>query len=394
MNFVGIDIGSETHFAAAVSEQGTVTLKPQRIEESAEGHAALLASLKHLAPIACVALEATGHYWKNLAAALLANGYPLVVLNPLQASRFQQENLVRTKTDGIDALGLARLAQQKRPQPTRLPDAATDELRELVRHRDRLVQDFGDRVRQLHRLVDLTFPEFTRIVRTLGSRLATTILLAFPSGQAIATANPGQLAALSYDGRHAVGPERAKALIQAARNTVGAHQGEACRAQVRHICQDLDLWRQRLAEIDREIDGLLQAHEVGRLLTTIEGIGPQTAARLIAELDDPARFKSAGALASYIGLVPALRQSGKRTGQRAGLSPIGKAGLRRALWMPTLGAVRRSPWLKAFYDGLCARGKPAKLALIAAMRKLTTAIWTVARQRRPWKPMPSQEATA
>lgn len=394
MNFVGIDIGGETHFAAAVNEQGTVTLKARRFEENADGHAALLACLKPLAPVACVVLEATGHYWKNLAVALLANGHPLVVLNPLQSARFQQENLTRTKTDGIDALGLARLAQQKRPQPTRLPDAATEELRELVRHRDRLVQDLGDRVRQLHRLVDLTFPEFTRIVHTLDSRLATTILLAFPSGQAIAAADPGQLAALRYDGRHAVGPERANALIQAAKSTVGAHQGEAYRVQVRHVCQDIELWRQRLAEIDRDIDGRLQAHEIGRLLTSIEGIGPQTAARLIAELDDPARFHSPGALASYIGLVPAIRQSGKRCGQRAGLTSIGKARLRRALWMPTLTAVRRSPWLKAFHDGLCARGKPPKLAIIAAMRKLTTAVWIVARQRRPWFPTPTQEATA
>lgn len=394
MNFVGIDIGGDTHFAAAVNDQGNVTLKARRFEESADGHAALLASLKHLAPVACVVVEATGHYWKNLAAALLANGYPLVVLNPLQSTRFQQENLVRTKTDGIDALGLARLAQQKRPQPTRLPEMATEELRELVRHRDRLVHDFGDRVRQLHRLVDLTFPEFTRIVRTLDSRLATTILLAFPSGQAIAAADPGQLAALNYDGRHTVGPERAAALIQAARSTVGAHQGEAYRVQVRHICQDIDLWRHRLADIDHDIEGRLHAHDIGRLLTSIDGIGPHTAARLIAELDDPARFKSPGALASYIGLVPAIRQSGKRTGQRAGLTTIGKARLRHALWMPTLTAVRRSPWLKAFHDGLRARGKPAKLALIAAMHKLTTAIWTVARQRRPWKPTPTQEATA
>lgn len=394
MNFVGIDIGGDTHFAAAVNEQGTVTQKAQRFEESTDGHAVLLASLKRLAPVACVVLEATGHYWKNLAAALLANGYPLVVLNPLQSARFQQENLVRTKTDGVDALGLARLAQQKRPQPTRLPDAATEELRELVRHRDRLVQDFGDRVRQLHRLVDLTFPEFTRIVHTLDSRLATAILLAFPSGRDIASADPGQLAALSYDGRHAVGTERAAALIQAAGSTVGAHQGEVYRVQLRHTCQDLDLWRQRLAEIDGDIDGRLQAHEIGRLLTSIEGIGPQTAARLIAELDDPARFRSPGALASYIGLVPAIRQSGKRTGQRAGLTSIGKAGLRHALWMPALTAIRRSPWLKAFYDGLCARGKPPKLAIIAAMHKLTMAIWIVARQRRPWKPALAQEATA
>lgn len=115
---------------------------------------------------------------------------------------------------------------------------------------------------------------------------------------------------------------------------------------------------------------------------------------MVAELDDPARFRSPDALASYIGLVPALKHSGKQTPRRAGLSPIGKAALRRALWMPTLQAVRASPWLRAFYEGLRARGKPGKVAVIAAMRKLMVAVWTVAKQRRPWRPLPSRQATA
>ncbi|KAA0678184.1 transposase [Azospirillum brasilense] len=142
------------------------------------------------------------------------------------------------------------------------------------------------------------------------------------------------------------------------------------------------------------IEALLEDHQVARLLTSIEGIGTTTAARLVAELDDPARFRSPEALASYIGLVPALKHSGKQTPKRAGLSPIGKAALRRALWMPTVHAVHASPWLRVFYEGLRARGKPGKVALIAAMRKLMVAIWTVAKQRRTWSPSPPQETTA
>ena len=55
-----------------------------------------------------------------------------------------------------------------------------------------------------------------------------------------------------------------------------------------------------------------------------------------------------------------------------------------APWMPTLGAVRRNPWLRAFYEGLRARGKPPKLALVAAMRKLLHAAYSVAKNRKPF----------
>jgi transposase len=61
-------------------------------------------------------LEATGHYWRNLFVALLAKGYAVAVLNPVRTRRFAEEELQRTKTDAIDALGIARFAAQKRPR--------------------------------------------------------------------------------------------------------------------------------------------------------------------------------------------------------------------------------------------------------------------------------------
>lgn len=77
-----------------------------------------------------------------------------------------------------------------------------------------------------------------------------------------------------------------------------------------------------------------------RSLTTLDGIGPTTAARLVAELGDIASFRSAAAIAAYVGAVPGLRQSGKRQASRAGLTPHGNARLRAKLWMPTLTAVQ------------------------------------------------------
>ena len=54
--------------------------------------------------------------------------------------------------------------------------------------------------------------------------------------------------------------------------------------------------------------------------------------------------------------------------------------------MPTLVATQYNPWLRAYYQRLVARGKPRKLAVVAAMRKLLTAIYSVAKSRRPFIP--------
>jgi transposase len=381
--FAGIDVASETHTLARLDDAGVPIGTPIPITEDRAGYDALLAALGR--PPVLVAIEATGHYWKNLFAVLTAAGHEVALINPLVARRFQEAGLERTKTDAIDATGLARLAFEKRPAPpTRLHDAVAVSLRELVRHRDRLRQDFDDRVRQLHRLVDLGFPEFTRYVRSLDSMLATCLLAEYPTAHAFARATPRRLARLRYDGRHRVGPELATQLVEAARRSIGQHHGPAYALQARHICQDLDLWRRRLADIERDIEGLLDTHEVGRLLTTIDGIGPQTAARIIAEVGNPARFHSPAALAAHLGVVPGLRQSGKRNPARAATTHFGNARLRTALWMPTLSAVRRNPWLRAFYERLRAADKPPKLALVAAMRKLLLAVYVTARNLRPF----------
>lgn len=385
MRFVGIDIGSEKHVVAIVGDSGEVLAKPTSVSEDAGGYERLFGLLDE-AEGALVAMEATGHYWKNLFAALAARGFEIALLNPVRTRRFASEDLERTKTDAIDALGIARFALQKRPAVTRLPDAATEELRELVRHRDRLVQDFGDRTRQLHRLVDLGFPEFTRHVRSLDSMLATAILHEYPTAEAYVGLPWKKLAKFRYDGVHIVGDDLAKAIIEAAKVSVGRHHGLAYRIQVQHACEDMDLLRRRIKQLDSNIETKLGEHEVGSLLTTIDGIGTQTAAKLVAELGDPATFRGPEALAAYVGVVPALRQSGKRSPTRAGLTNIGNARLRTALWMPTLTAVSRNPWLKAHYDRMRARGKLPKVALIACMRKLLHAVYSVAKHRRAFVP--------
>lgn len=383
MRYAGIDIASETHVLAIVDTQCAVQLKATPLGEDAAGYEKALSLLGPPGEV-LIAMEATGHYWKNLFAVLVTAGHAIALINPLRTHRFASEDLERTKTDAIDALGIARFAAQKRPPPTHLPDAATEELRELVRLRQRRLQDFGDRVRQLHRLVDLGFPEFTRHVNSLDTELASAILHDYPTAAAFHGLSVKRLAALCYDGRHKVGLDLARTLIEAARRSVGQHHSAAYRVQVRYACQDLDTLRRRLRELDRDIDSKLSGHEVGRLLTTIDGIGPHTAAFVIAEVGDPAHFRSGSALAAYVGAVPGLKQSGKRNTSRAALTPVGNARLRAALWMPTLSAVRFNPWLRAHYQRLRARGKLPKVALAACMHKLLLAIYSVAKHRKPF----------
>jgi transposase len=383
MRFAGIDVAAERHYVAIVDETGAVLQKPTPVSEEATGYRQLRELLGN--PEDClVAMEATGHYWRNLFTFLAGEGFSIALLNPLRTRRFAEEDLARTKTDAIDALGIARFAAQKRPVPTALPEPAVEQLRELVRLREQTVQQLGDRVRHLHQAVDLTFPEFTRYVRGLDTELATAILLRYPTAALLGRASVKKLAMLCFDGRRRIGATLALALIGAAKISVGQHHDDPYQLQVRYACADIVTLRQRARELERDIERKLDAHEVGKLLTTIQGIGPLTAACIIGETGDPARFRNAAALASYVGVVPRLHQSGKRSFSGRVAIPLGNARLRRALWMPVLVAVRLNPWLRAYYWRLRRAGKRPKVAMIACMHKLLAAVYSVAKHRRPF----------
>jgi transposase len=143
------------------------------------------------------------------------------VLNPLRTGRFAEEELQRTKTDAIDALGIVRFAAQKRCRQRNYPIPPLRSCTNLARLRERLREDFASRLRQLHRAVDLGFPEFTRNVRTLESEFATTILSGYPTAASYRGTSAKKLARIIYDGSHNVGEKLARALIEAAGRIVG-----------------------------------------------------------------------------------------------------------------------------------------------------------------------------
>jgi transposase len=114
MRFAGIDIGGERHAVAVVNEGGAVLVKSTFFGEDAAGYERVKDLLDD--PDDClVAMEATGHYWRNLFAFLVGHGFKVALLNPLRTRRFAEEELERTKTDSVDALGIARFANKSDP---------------------------------------------------------------------------------------------------------------------------------------------------------------------------------------------------------------------------------------------------------------------------------------
>ena len=149
----------------------------------------------------------------------------------------------------------------------------------------------------------------------------------------------------------------------------------------------------RIARADDELAAAIAASPVWRarddLLRGVPGIGPATARVLIADLPELGTLDGKR-IAALVGVAPVARDSGRQRGKRhiAG----GRAGVRSALYMACLSAIRFNPVLRAFYRRLRQAGKAGKVALVAAMRKLLVILNAMVRDHRPWSPAAAENA--
>ena len=143
---------------------------------------------------------------------------------------------------------------------------------------------------------------------------------------------------------------------------------------------------EELEALGKEIYDLIQADPVWReksmILQSVPGIGPVTAATLLAELPELGTV-SRQKVASLAGVAPFNRDSGRRQGKRRTFG--GRGQVRRALYMAALTASRRNPIIKRFYQRLLDKGKVKKVALTACMRKLLSIVNTMLMRMEPWR---------
>jgi len=151
----------------------------------------------------------------------------------------------------------------------------------------------------------------------------------------------------------------------------------------RHIA-----WLEReLASVETELQELIEASDRWRarddLLQSTPGVGPRISYALVALLPELGTLNRQH-IASLVGVAPFNDDSGGHRGIRR--IKGGRTAVRNVLYMGALVGVRFNPVLKAFYQRLRAKGKPAKVALVACMRKLLTILNVMVRTQTPWQP--------
>lgn len=156
------------------------------------------------------------------------------------------------------------------------------------------------------------------------------------------------------------------------------------------IEKHISFLEQEMEQLEEQIDNHIDHHpglkENAELIKSIPGVGPLTAAILIAEIQDINRYDSASALAAYAGLSPQKCESGTSVRKLPKLSKIGNGRLRKALYFPSMSARQHNPIVRTFCERLSVRGKQTMVIQGAAMRKLLHIVYGVWKKGRPFDP--------
>lgn len=161
---------------------------------------------------------------------------------------------------------------------------------------------------------------------------------------------------------------------------------EGLPAHIDRLLVTLELLNEQIRAADEELAQLVHSHAAATLLMTIPGVGPVTATRFVAAIDDPSRFANATAVSSYLGLTAGERSSG-RSKRRTGITKAGPASVRAALGQAAWCLWRLRPddpmvrWARKI-----AERSGRQIAIMALSRKLARTMWAMWRDGRPYQP--------
>jgi transposase len=329
-HYLGVDLHRRRTYVVLMDKEGEISDQRRMPNDAMSDYVAQLPESTF------AVLEATGN-WSYMYD-VLAEGVDEVVL--AHPKRVKAIAAAKIKNDRIDASILAHLARAKLVPTSYAPPPEIRELRDLVRHRARLVKERTRHKNRVHHLL-AKYNLHSPYTDLFGK-----------GGRAFLEKIQDQLSA--------------------------THQ-----LLLDNYLQLVDGLDERLKPVDKELRAWARTDPRASLLTTMPGVGVYTAAVIVAEIGDVARFTGPKQLCSFAGLVPSTRSSDTHI-RHGRITKEGSPWLR---WVMVLAAQKgpaSSPRLAEFYDRLMQRsGK--KTARVALARKMLTIVYYMLVRNEPYR---------
>ncbi|MGC5055105.1 IS110 family transposase [Micromonospora sp. DT48] len=389
--FIGLDVGKEGHHAVALNRDGR-RLHDATLPNTEAGLRKLFDKLGRHGKV-LVVVDQPASIGALPVAVARACGHQVAYLPGLVMRRLADLHPGTAKTDARDAYVIADAARTL-PHTLRRVDTGDEALAELevmVGYDDDLageVTRVGNRIRGL--LTQIHPP----LERVLGPKLQHPAVLEAisrcggPTG--LRKAGRTKLTEIVKARAPRMGTRLVEQIFTALdAQTVIVPGTTAAETVLPRLADNLrDLLRQR-DQVAEQVEGMLDAHPLAPVLTSMPGIGVRTAARILLEVGDGSSFPTSGHLAAYAGLAPVTRRSG--TSIRGEHPPKGgNKQLKRAFFLSAFAALA-DPLSRAYYDRKRAEGKKHNAAIICLARRRVDVLHAMLRAQRPYQPKTAAE---
>lgn len=401
---VGIDVGVKSAHKVAILDRSTGerVRRPVSIPRTWKGIERLKDILSQADHVQ-VALDPAESAWRPLAGALLALGLEVYLVDPTTSSRFRKALSAFVKSDKVDAEALARLLltipDQLDPLQRSPPTRTT--LRDLVRQRDRLAVEGGNRKRRIQSLIGQVQPT---LIESLGQDKFLAAYRAFlrkyVDPRRVVRLGKKRLHAFldrRYRGRFAA--DRTETIFEAARSAaqlleLQEQEGTAFfdPKQVQlEVTMELDLLETEEAQIKRletQIATRYKEIDPERVLQTLPGFGPIISASVLGETGAVERFPNVDKFRGYVSLIPRHRATGQSRNERQKLRKAGPRLLKKYLYLAAETARKCDLELAAFYDRCRRKGHVHEQAVCAVANKLAGRAYAVMKRMAQGNPAP------
>lgn len=388
MYIVGIDIGKNHHEASIVSPEGKQIGRSLRFATTHKGADSLMSFIfKNIGNSPCVfGMEATGHYWYPIYSFLKAKGYTIYVINPIQSDSLRKMYIRQTKNDSIDSFLIAKVIRFGQFGTTSMADENILAMRQLCRYSDSVISSRTEIKLRIGTIMEQIFPEYEKQFSSLWVSTSMGILEKYLTPENIENAPIDELFEIIKDKSHnRLTRAKAISIKEAAADTFGIKIAQdAFSFQLKQLIDRMNFLDKQIEALDCQI--LEYYEKFDCYLHTIPGIGIIGAATILAEIGDISRFKNSSSLIAFAGIDPTVRQSGEFNSTHNHMSKRGSPYLRHAIFLAaTTCSFHNSP-LNAYYKKKRDQGKHHLTATGAVARKLTTVIYAVLRDSKPYEP--------
>ncbi|MFD7922186.1 IS110 family transposase [Streptomyces sp. NPDC059740] len=388
--WAGIDCGKTHHHCVTMDADGK-TLLSRRVANDEPELLKLLGDVLDLADGCAVtwAMDMTGGEPGLLIAVLVNHLQELLYIPGRMVNRASDAYRGEGKTDARDARVIADQARMRRDLQTIRPDdESTIELRLHTSHRIDLV---ADRTRTINRLRGTLLSMFPALERAL--ELTNTgplvLLTGYQAPTALRRIGVSRLTTWLRNRKVRGAESLAKAAVEAAERQHTAVAGEKAIAKMVHtLAKEVMALDEKIAEIDKLIEGRFREHELAEVILSMPGMGPKLGAEfLVAVGGSLDGFPTADRLAAFGGVAPAPHDSGKTSGNLRRPQRYHRR-LQRVFYTSALVSSWSDPNSKRFYDRKRAEGKSHVQAVLALARRRVNVLWALIRDGRCYQVTP------